>query len=245
MGRLQTLLRRLHRSRDLGFIFLGTRFTPLPRRLNLAGGSVDLAYPDDPAIISDIINVLMEDEYGLATLPGPVETIVDIGANIGLFSLWARHHFPDARILAFEPNPDVYDYAKRNTERLGVDLSMEAVGSERGAVRLFSPDESTRTVRALSDKDGKVPMITLDDVVARAGGRIDLLKLDCEGGEWEILKCAEALRKVKCVVMEYHLTGDVSVEQLLSTMSALNFQNVELDRNHGFGMARFVNAAEL
>ncbi|MGW2317450.1 FkbM family methyltransferase [Streptomyces sp. NPDC001680] len=55
--------------------------------------------------------------------------VLDIGANIGLFTLFAVHRWPDARVFAFEPVPDVFDALRRNTGQLpGVWLHNTAVG---------------------------------------------------------------------------------------------------------------------
>jgi hypothetical protein len=53
--------------------------------------------------------------------------------------------------------------------------------------------------------DGDVPITSIHDVVARLNGGVDLLKVDCEGAEWEILEQLDPLGKVRSLRMEYHL----------------------------------------
>src|SRR6516164_5480528 len=110
MSRYFLLIRRMMIARQLGFWFFGTSHTMLPSQLKLFGEALVLKYPNDPTLISDLINILLDDEYGLGKLRSPVNTVVDIGANIGLFSLWARHQFPNAIIHAYEPNDAIWDY---------------------------------------------------------------------------------------------------------------------------------------
>src|SRR5262245_45123028 len=98
-------------SQKRGFTFIGTRYTSLPNQLRLCNRTVSVSYPNDQTIMGDVINIFLDDEYGLRSLQFPIRTIVDIGANIGLFSLWARHNFPNATIHAYEPNLEALSYA--------------------------------------------------------------------------------------------------------------------------------------
>jgi hypothetical protein len=50
-----------------------------------------------------------------------------------------------------------------------------------------------------------------------------LLKLDCEGGEWNILKDTEAMQRVASLTMKYHLTGSKSIEDLLAILRDIRF----------------------
>ena len=48
-------------------------------------------------------------------------------------------------------------------------------------------------------------MISLEDALKRVGGYADLLKMDCEGSEWDILEEKDSLRNVRNITLEYHL----------------------------------------
>jgi hypothetical protein len=87
VNRYFLLVKRIIMARQLGFCFFGTSHTMLPNQIRLFGEELVLKYPNDPALISDVINILLDDEYGLGELGSPVRTVVDIGANVGLFSL--------------------------------------------------------------------------------------------------------------------------------------------------------------
>ncbi len=56
------------------------------------------------------------------------------------------------------------------------------------------------------------------------GGSVDLLKLDCEGAEWEIFKSAECWKSIRNVRMEYHLFHGETVEQVVESLSNLGFR---------------------
>jgi hypothetical protein len=69
------------------------------------------------------------------------------------------------------------------------------------------------------------------------GGALDLLKLDCEGAEWDIFKDVEALRQVRLIRMEYHLTDGRSLDDLTIHAKRLGFHIERLEPNQGFGIA--------
>ena len=76
MNRYLLFARRMYIAYTLGFKFLGTSHTSPPKRVLLAGKAWVLAYPADPALINDVINLWLDDEYGLREISQPVNTIV-------------------------------------------------------------------------------------------------------------------------------------------------------------------------
>lgn len=135
-------------------------------------------------------------------------TVVEVGANIGYFTLYlaaAVQAVADGgRVIAFEPFPPVLRQLEANV-RLNPDLPVTveaaAVSAEDGVARLFVPaDAHARTnaslVAGLFDQKGatEVPAVRLDTYLARHEvGKVDLLKLDCEGAEPMVLRGAERL----------------------------------------------------
>jgi FkbM family methyltransferase len=236
VNRYFLLIRRIIMARQLGFWFFGTSHTMLPNQLRLFGEELVLKYPNDPALISDVISILLDDEYGLGELRSPVSTVVDIGANIGLFSLWARHHFPTAMIHAYEPNDAICDFTAGNLKKARVVLFNEGVSSEESAGKLVLRD-SSRLVATEKDPRGSVKLTGIQTVIERLGGRLDLLKIDCEGAEWDIFLRREALRRVRQIRMEYHLDVRHNMAYLETTISELGFKIARLIPNRDFGIA--------
>jgi hypothetical protein len=74
VNRYFLLIRRILMARQLGFWFFGTSHTMLPKELRLFGEELILKYPNDPALISDVINILLDDEYGLGKLEATSRT---------------------------------------------------------------------------------------------------------------------------------------------------------------------------
>jgi len=125
-------------------------------------------------------------------------TFVDVGANIGAYSLFvAAHAGPKARILAIEPQPDVFDrltYNIRQNPFGTVKAVACAVADKAGDLTMFvdsrNRGESSVKIVGAGDEDTmRVPATTLLNLVQQEGfSRIDAIKLDVEGAEDIILE---------------------------------------------------------
>jgi len=132
------------------------------------------------------------------TLAGKSETILDIGANVGYYSLLAAITNRQAKVFAFEPVPEVYERLRRNIELNGlsnVDTSTSAVTNFDGQTTLYIPvgtmPVSASTLKGFRDagEELQVPAITLDTfVVQNAISRVDLMKVDTEATEHMVLE---------------------------------------------------------
>lgn len=126
------------------------------------------------------------------------KTIVDAGANIGMFSVWAALQLPESRILALEPYPETFCRLEHNlrTNRLEprVEALQLALTAQSGERAMPPAGESQRRSLIPADRQGKnetavkVKSIALADLLDRYHlSKIDLLKMDIEGSEWEVL----------------------------------------------------------
>ena len=233
IDRCRLLIKRRRIAEPMGFHFFGTSYSKIPRSLRLYGKNISLVYPNDQGHLFDLINICLDDEYGLLSIDGEVKSIIDVGANIGLFSLWARHHFPAARIHAYEPNEEMVQYASRNISGAKVSLFKEGISSEDGTGRLVTND-SSRMVKVHKDSCGLIKLTGLDVAIARIGGKLDLLKLDCEGGEWEIFLKSKPFRSIRHIRMEYHFNSQNNLTSLTSAASELGFEITRLRPNGDF-----------
>lgn len=158
--------------------------------------------------MATVRHVTDDDEYGIADLqftPGSV--IVDIGANVGAFSILIARRFPEARVIAYEPNPDNFKLLERNIARngVGVEAHHAAVWYHHRGVSLVGQGSGTGTLDQHPTGRDLVPSVTLDDILAPFD-EVAFLKMDCEGAEVFILNAAhrETLEKVQQIVGEYH-----------------------------------------
>jgi FkbM family methyltransferase len=143
-------------------------------------------------------------------------TIIDIGAGLGDFSVYAAWQHPDRKIAAFEPFHESFDLLQENL-RLNsiqnVQVFPFAVGARSGPMQLqtatgVAVQHSTASAGA-ADPAASLPVegVTLEGALQKAGfTRCNFLKVDCEGGEYDIFfhTPEETLRKIDRIAMEYH-----------------------------------------
>jgi len=140
------------------------------------------------------------------------ETVVDIGANIGVFALWAATRAKNVRVICYEPFPKNAEYFAANLKASGltnIEFHAVAVADEPATRRLHVDDSWIlhSLTRKASDETGvEVECVSLDMALADIE-KCDFLKLDCEGGEYEILYAAsdETLRRISRMVCEFNV----------------------------------------
>jgi FkbM family methyltransferase len=194
--------------------------------------------------LNSYIELFVQDDYGLSEidLQQKGSVLLDVGANIGIFSLAAAKRFPDTRIYAFEPSPEAYSRLVRNLElnnMVNVKPVKRAVYSSCSVVG-FSKGSSTSLGSVIDSGALLVHAVTLDDFCSKkAIDKIDLIKIDVEGAEVEVLRGAQkTLDITDRLVAECHSAElATSVENLLSTH---RFQKVSERRvPQGGGVLRF------
>ena len=137
---------------------------------------------------------------------------LDIGANIGTASIYAKHRFRDMRIIGFEPSKENYDVFRVNCILNGmenIEIENCALGRQTGNASVFynkyNPGGSfVKTNDIEGDKCCKVPMVSLDywlDVRDIDATDISFIWMDAEGYEDEIIIGAKKALKKKCIPM--------------------------------------------
>jgi FkbM family methyltransferase len=158
--------------------------------------------------------------------------VVDIGAHIGTFTLYAAKMCGASHVFSFEPSPANYRILSDNVERnqlRNVTCVNQAVAGNRGlrTLRLDSIDPGSNSlVIGSSERSTEVECCTLEDVFQRFSlPRIDYLKIDCEGAEYEILENATSrLQQISRISMETHSTLDRRPEDLHRLLSTHHFE---------------------
>ncbi|MBN1830389.1 MAG: FkbM family methyltransferase [Deltaproteobacteria bacterium] len=144
-------------------------------------------------------------------------TVIDVGANAGYFSLFAAHKFQPGRIIAFEPMPSNYALLQDNRNlnpRINLDCIASAVSGRPGHITLsFDPSDSFTTSATVfteyhpGESAVTVPSLDLPAIFTQYGvERCHLLKMDCEGAEYDILyDCpAELFPRIDQMALEVH-----------------------------------------
>lgn len=232
-----------------GFFFSRARSFRIPPKLKVAGKTVSLHYPSEHGTSSDFFACCIRNDYGLRTELPNLTTILDIGANVGFFSIAARSRYPQAKIHAYEPNQRVLPFLKSNVEPLAVNIFPEAVGAEAGTVSICDDGDSNQATTVAND-GGSIRQVSLQRAIERLGGVVDLLKMDCEGAEWDLFKAEEPWRHIRYIRMEYHLVHGHTIQDVQSALSRIGFRAIHWQRDAGFGIlwaassnSRFANGS--
>lgn len=178
-----------------------------PQYLELANGfRIHLSsHPED---IVTVAVVFCKHDYG-TDFAG--KTIIDIGANIGIFSLFAA--YKDAqKIVAIEPGQEAISTLKKSIEANSLQQRITAIQAAVTAVDggvLHFPTFSSPNNRPTNSGTNtiEVPTVSLKTIInSHFNNPVDLLKMDCEGGEYDILYNTDkhTLALIREIRMELH-----------------------------------------
>ena len=146
----------------------------------------------------DNFNILRKDIFQKriyhfqAPVTDPV--ILDCGANIGMSVLYFKHQYPDARVIALEPDPTTVPYLEENVRHNGlkdVTIVRAALAEQDGQITLHSDGRYGSTIMTNSDDAAStesqrydVRTVRLRDYLDQP---VDFLKMNIEGAEWPVL----------------------------------------------------------
>jgi FkbM family methyltransferase len=202
---------------------------------------------DDITIVPSLLDREYEREEfaALADVLRPSMTAVDVGANIGLHSLFFGSRVgPGGKVFAFEPEPDNCARLARNIARNrleNIEVFMNAAGAAAGATRLYLAEGSIGGHSA-SPEAGReaidVAAVRLDDCLRGRVARIDIAKIDVEGSEpLAVAGFMETLTRDRPILLiefapELLRACGHAPEDLLSTLKSL-YSDIVLFRGHG------------
>lgn len=221
--KLRGHLRRLRNARRFGVRFVRRDSFHMPVVVKLPGGFIELSSPNENGARTDFLMCLLDDGYGLAGIRDRPATILDIGANIGFFTLAARSFFPSAVIHCYEPNPRILPHLEKNAAAASADVFLEAVGATTSMVFLEERGDSNQARTAGATIGLAVPQIGLATAVKRLNGRVDLAKIDCEGAEWEMFENPEPWRSIQELRIEYHLLDRYDSSDVMERLRNFDF----------------------
>ncbi len=158
-------------------------------------------------------------------------TIVDIGAHIGSFSIFASSRAGDASVYSYEPSQENFRFLIENIKlnRLeNIKAFQLAVSGRRGKARLYIDEKYSTLHSAAIPKRfyEEADSVTLEDVLDNNQiENCDLLKMDCEGAEYEILFHASksTLTRIRNISLEYHDVPTYRVDDLKEHLKNMGF----------------------
>ena len=177
-----------------------------PGTYNLKGHTIH--YNNGPEILHSLKEIFSEDIYNI---PFKTKTpyILDCGANIGLSVIYLKRQHPGARIVAFEPDLQNFKTLTKNIESQNwqdIELRNEAIWKENGTLS-FKNDGTLGSKLEASNNGNEsgyttVKTARLKDLLI---SKVDFVKLDIEGAEYEVLKdCEDYLSNIEYLFIEFH-----------------------------------------
>lgn len=173
------------------------------------------------------------------------DTVIDIGGHIGLFALYAAQSCKNGRILSFEPMLENFSILKENLSLNGqtnISAFNAAVTKKSGKVKIFQDkDQAAHTLYGKSDKYVEIDAVSLKEIIDSNNiSKCDLLKMDCEGAEYEILATLsdDYFQKISRICMEYHPIEDHSkyLSELVTRLKKLGYTVVTVPYSDGLGL---------
>jgi FkbM family methyltransferase len=206
-NKLGRMVDNWRKSPDRPFKLFNLRGT----RLRVRRGSRDL----------EMACTVLTGEYAL---PGyqiePNDIVIDIGANVGSFAIFASRQACAGMVFTFEPDPTAFTLLQENLKLNGITNARPvhaAVGGSDGTTILHLDESHTGRASLYAEhvhvagQEFEVPLVSLRTILDSNGiDRCNFLKLDCEGAEFEILYSLppEYFARIDRIAMEYHGSQD-------------------------------------
>lgn len=176
----------------------------------------------DPSDVQTVWVVFCAGDY---FVPQDCATVLDLGANIGAFTIYAARCRGARTVYAFEPVAATFATLVQNVQANGltsVQPFQKGIGarSERRRIHLGVTSQHAslihRGLREYESGDAEdVEIVTLEDLLNGLNlDQVDMAKMDCEGGEVEAILAASdtTLRRIRHISLEYHFPGGISTE---------------------------------
>jgi FkbM family methyltransferase len=181
---------------------------------------------------------------GLDSLRNHETVFADIGANIGLHSLYLKSLYPQMLIVAFDPSPYSWTYMELSIKYNTIDnvrIVKTALSDMTGTIEMFNwgEESSADSLRNTGRVNGvipnmvRVPVTRLDDI--DDSSRFSVIKMDCEGAELSILRGAKKLlsNNKPLVILEFNKDNmksfEVDTSQIESLLSEVGYSLYSLD----------------
>jgi FkbM family methyltransferase len=166
-------------------------------------------------------------------------TVVDIGGNVGVFSIYAAA-LGAKRVLAFEPEDDNAEIFRMNLEANetdNVELNHVAVAGEDKEFEIYKAQGATKRIefaKNLKVPTQKVKAVSINKIMDELD-EVAVLKIDCEGGEYDIFEgiTIENLKKIRYITGEFHKASAAAYGKLLAKLSFTH--NIHVFGAHDYG----------
>lgn len=186
--------------------------------------------------LTTLFEVFIDEDYNFGDNNSGNLNILDIGANVGFFSLYISNKFPKAKIFSFEPFPDTFT---RLNEHISINkinnvkIFNLAVSDFEGISKFYSFEWTGCNTLINGEFDENLAKVTevkcirFDNIrKLTSAEKFDYVKIDCEGSEYPMLlnSSDEALKCIRKFIIEVHNSDKYSKEDLVKRFSSLGYR---------------------
>jgi FkbM family methyltransferase len=238
---------RTKRSRE--FLRLAALYGDTPRyqARNVEFMGLQLQVPDCFSFLWQFKEIFVDEAYKF-NASSSIPVIYDCGANVGTSVLYFKQCFPDAKITAFEADPQIAQILTDNLQVnkvTQVEVVSKAVWVDNAGIEISPEGADGASVYGKGQKI-RIPSVRLKEYLQREA-KIDMLKIDIEGAETAVLQdCQDVLSHVQHVFIEYHayLDQPQELDGILSILRKNGFRYFirdDQDRKSPFVLRKYKN----
>lgn len=180
------------------------------------------------------VGKIFQGEYAVfGALENPY--IIDIGANVGGFAVWAHEFFKNAKIDCYEPIKENFNLLRQNTAGTDIAIRNFAIGKEDGERQMYyglhNCGEASLYAGEEQAKEGEIVKV----MSAKHLPRCDIMKIDTEGAEIEILE--NLVNFPMIFLIEFHSANNRRrIDELL-----LDYTLIECTmRGYNYGILKYI-----
>lgn len=189
----------------------------------------EIIIPDSASFLFMHKEIFKEYIYNFKTL-NPIPYIIDGGANIGLATIYLKLLYPSAKIIAFEPDSNIFDTLTNNInsfEFKNVELVQKGLWNENKTLSFKSEGADGGLIADIDKTVSATETIEVVSLKPYLQNQVDFLKLDIEGAETIVLKdIQDDLDRVDRIFVEYHsfVGQPQTLNEIIDILTKANFR---------------------
>lgn len=195
----------------------------------------------DSLIINKNLGQNEKPEYIFPVLPISPKIILDIGGNIGITALLLSRRYPLAKIYTFEPEPENFSILEKNTFGISnIEIFNFGLSNTNQTLMLKKPGDPINFGgysvfnKGVGEDHKEIELKSILEFIEKKEiQKIDVIKIDCEGAEFDILTCLD-LANVTWIEGECHGINDFELLSYINKTHILGIDKPLIQRNFGF-----------
>ena len=172
------------------------------------------------------------------------ELVIDIGAHIGLFTIYASQFCKNGKIISCEPIKENFELLKENLSMNNLSnivLYNNAITDKNDKIKIYLNDDyAANSIYGNGENYEEISTLSLSKIIDQNMNEKICLKLDCEGAEYKIINNTpdKYFEKISKICLEYHIINDdkSQLKKLQKRLNELNYELVETKTSNKLGL---------